>query len=43
MSMIACKKCGDVYDTDFEMETDSKGDCICDRCYDLVYKDKEDK
>lgn len=33
MSMCACTKCGDVYDTDFQMEVDDNGDCICDRCF----------
>ena len=36
MSMISCKKCGDIYDTDFQMEVDKDGDCICDRCYELL-------
>lgn len=26
-------KCGKIYDTDFQMEVDQNGDCICDECY----------
>ena len=37
MSMNTCR-CGEVYDTDEQMETD-KGECICDRCW----EDMEDK
>lgn len=33
MSMNSCHKCGDVYDTDFQMETDKAGNMICDRCF----------
>ena len=32
MSMTTCFKCGDVYDTDFQMETDKRGNMICDDC-----------
>lgn len=32
MSMHRCK-CGKIYDTDFQMEVDENGDCICDECY----------
>ncbi len=32
MSMHRCK-CGKIYDTDFQMEVDENGDCICDACY----------
>jgi len=37
MSMATCKKCGDVYDTDFQMEVDRDGNCICDLCYERLY------
>ena len=33
MSMTKCAICDTVYDTDFEMETDELGDCICDECF----------
>lgn len=33
MSMSLCELCGDVYDTDFQMETDGDGKPICDRCW----------
>lgn len=36
MSMCSCAKCGDVYDTDFQMEVDEGGNCICDRCVELL-------
>jgi hypothetical protein len=32
--MSACKICGKVYDTDYQLEVDENGDCICDDCYD---------
>jgi len=32
MSMCSCAGCGDIYDTDFQMEVDAEGNCICDRC-----------
>lgn len=32
MSLISCELCGELFDTDFEMETDGHGNCICDRC-----------
>ena len=38
MSMIKCKMCDIIYDTDYQMETDPDGDCICDRA--LAIKDK---
>lgn len=40
MSMASCKICGDIYDTDFQMEVDENGDCICDRCFE-EYFDEE--
>ena len=33
MSMTSCKKCGDVYDTDFQLCADTDGNCICDNCF----------
>ena len=33
MSMAKCRICEDIYDTDFQMEVDENGDCICDRCF----------
>ena len=31
MSMARCK-CEKIYDTDYEMEVDKDGNCICDSC-----------
>ena len=31
--MGTCAKCGEIYDTDFQLESDNKGDCICDNCF----------
>jgi len=31
--MNTCHKCGEVYDTDFQMETDKDGNMICDKCW----------
>ena len=36
MSICSCADCGDVYDTDFEMEVNEKGECICDRCFERI-------
>jgi len=33
MSIATCANCGDVFDTDFQMNTNNKGECICDDCY----------
>ena len=33
MSVATCHICGEVYDTDFEMETNHEGHMICDKCY----------
>ena len=33
MSIATCSKCGDIYDTDSQMEVDKDGNCICDRCW----------
>jgi len=32
MSMNSCFRCGNLYDTDFQMEVDKDGNMICDRC-----------
>jgi len=32
MSMATCAECGNVYDTDFEMSVNKKGECICSDC-----------
>lgn len=33
MSMNKCPLCDKIYDTDYQMEVDANGDCICDDCY----------
>ena len=33
MSMSRCTKCGEIFDTDEELETDKDGNYICDDCY----------
>lgn len=33
MSMYKCAICEDIYDTDFQMEFDEIGNCICDKCF----------
>jgi len=32
MSMNSCFKCGDIYDTDFQMECDRDKNMVCDSC-----------
>jgi len=32
MSMNTCFKCGDVYDTDYQME-EINGEMVCDNCF----------
>jgi len=32
MSMNTCFECGDVYDTDYQMETNKQGEMVCDNC-----------
>ena len=32
MSICKCAICDKIYDTDFEMEVDKEGNCICDNC-----------
>ena len=31
MSICKCK-CGKIFDSDFELETDKDGNCCCDNC-----------
>jgi len=31
--MNNCFKCGNVYDTDFQMEADKDGNMICNKCF----------
>ena len=38
MSMNTCHKCGDVYDTDFQME-EIDGEMVCDNCWDNYISD----
>ena len=33
MSVTDCSNCGDIYDTDFELQVNELGDCICDSCW----------
>ena len=33
MSMARCAICEKIYDTDFQMEVDEMGNCICDNCF----------
>ena len=33
MSMNRCPICETIYDTDFQMEVDKEGNCICDNCF----------
>lgn len=44
MSMATCK-CGKVFDSDFQMGMDEKGNCCCDECetkiYNKMYSDIE--
>jgi len=39
MSMNTCFMCGDVYDTDFQMEVIG-GEMVCDNCYEDRQKEK---
>lgn len=32
MSMTNCPECGVIFDTDFELECNEDGECICDDC-----------
>ena len=36
MSMNTCYSCGDIYDTDFQMEEDVNGNMICDNCWEDI-------
>lgn len=37
MSMSTCK-CGKVFDSDFQMSHDEKGNCCCDDCDQIAYE-----
>ena len=43
MSMIMCINCDKIYDTDFQLEVDEDGDCICDACYERKQKRESDE
>ena len=43
MSMDNCSRCGEVYDTDVQMETDDVGNIICDRCFEELRLEEEQK
>ena len=32
MSMATCAECGEIFDTDFEMSVNEKGEYICSDC-----------
>lgn len=36
MSINTCHNCGDIYDTDFQMETDKDGNMVCDGCFEML-------
>ena len=38
MSMSTCK-CGKVFDSDFQMSHDGKGNCCCDDCDLVMYEE----
>jgi len=38
MSMHTCPECGDVYDTDYQME-ELDGEMVCDRCWEKLGDD----
>ena len=40
MSMNTCYQCGDVYDTDWEMET-INGEMVCDCCFEDWEEEQE--
>jgi len=42
MSMNTCFKCGDVYDSDFQME-EINGEMVCDNCFEDWEEEQEDK
>ena len=42
MSMNTCFKCGEVYDTDFQMEVDKDGNMICDICKNKITLNDEE-
>lgn len=41
MSMAVCPICEKLFDTDYELNVDNNGDCVCDDCYEC-YEDEED-
>jgi len=43
MSMNSCHKCGDIYDTDYQMEEDDSGNMICDKCWEELEDSKESR
>ena len=32
MSLCKCAECEKIYDTDYQMEVNKDGNCICDEC-----------
>lgn len=38
MSMSTCK-CGKVFDSDYQMSHDEKGNCCCDECDLIMYEE----
>jgi hypothetical protein len=43
MSICKCAICDKIYDTDFQMEVDEDGDCICDNCYEEMNQREQDE
>jgi len=41
MSISKCERCHEVYETDYEMEVNENGDCICDVCYEVEIEIKD--
>ena len=41
MSMVKCS-CDKIFDTDFEMNTDERGECCCDSCYREMFDEFRD-
>ena len=41
MSMNTCYQCGDVYDTDYQME-EIAGEMVCDNCFEDWEEKQED-
>jgi len=38
MRLSKCERCSEIYNTDYEMEVNENGDCICDVCYEVENK-----